>query len=222
VADIVVSYKSEERGRAGNVVALLEAAGYDVWWDGALKLGQSYDTVIGDQLDAARCVLVIWSKASVASDWVRGEAKIADEQGKLIPVATDDARILPPFNMRHTFSLREWNGLPNHPQWVELIREISRTAPLKSPSLSVDDYVKTAISRNGHNVHKLKAKDTSGRWAYYFVLVPPDRETQFIRAIEGSGIIDLQDFGMVLASSYGETPTDEIREYLKARYGWTV
>lgn len=78
------------------------------------------------------------------------------------------------------------------------------------------------ISQNGHNIHKLKAKDTTGRWAYYFVLVPPHREAEFLKAIEGDGTIDLEDYGTVIASSYGETPSDEIRQYLKDKYGFEV
>ena len=87
-----------------------------------------------------------------------------------------------------------------------------------SPGNDADRYV----SERGHLIHKLKAKDTSGRWAYYFVLVEPEREPAFMAAIGGGGILDIEDFGRVVASSYGEAPTEEVRQHLRERYGFNV
>jgi hypothetical protein len=78
------------------------------------------------------------------------------------------------------------------------------------------------IAGQGHLIHKLKAKDTTGRWAYYFVLVIEAREPAFLKAIEGDGTIDLEDYGKVVASCYGEEPTAEVKEYLKSKYGFDV
>ncbi len=90
-----------------------------------------------------------------------------------------------------------------------------RSHPVRSFS---DDLIAT----RGHLVHKLKAKDTTGRWAYYFVLVMPDRETEFLAAIDGDGTVDLEDYGRVIASCYGESPTEEVRDYLLEHYGFHV
>jgi hypothetical protein len=81
---------------------------------------------------------------------------------------------------------------------------------------------KRYIAKQGHLVHKLKAKDTTGRWAYYFVMVAEAREREFLSASEGDGIIDLEDFGKILASCYGEQPTEEIKQYLLDLYGFHV
>lgn len=78
------------------------------------------------------------------------------------------------------------------------------------------------VAQNGHLVHKLKAKDTTGQWAYYFVLVEPRNEAAFLTAIEGSGVLDLEAYGYVIASSYGEFPPESTRTYLKDRYGFEV
>lgn len=89
---------------------------------------------------------------------------------------------------------------------------------------SSDDrsFVEREIAKRGHHVHKLKAKDSSGRWAYYFILVEPHRASQFMKALEGNGMIDLEDYGRVIASNYGEEPSQEVREMLKRRYGFDV
>jgi hypothetical protein len=83
-------------------------------------------------------------------------------------------------------------------------------------------YTEQIIASRGHLIHKLKAKDTTGRWAYYFVLVQTHRERAFLKAIAGDDIIDLEDFGQVIASCYGEAPTEEIKEFLRDKYGFTV
>jgi hypothetical protein len=83
-------------------------------------------------------------------------------------------------------------------------------------------FIDKEIARSGHLIHKLKAKDTTGRWAYYFVFVQPAKERLFLRAIQGDGTIDLEDYGKVIASCYGEAPTDEVKEFLKEKYAFDV
>ncbi len=78
------------------------------------------------------------------------------------------------------------------------------------------------VSKLGHLVHKLKAKDNTGRWAYYFVLVPRENENRFMSAIDGSGMINLEDHGEVIASCYGEYPSVEVAKFLKNKYGFNV
>lgn len=83
-------------------------------------------------------------------------------------------------------------------------------------------FVDQIIAKKGHLIHKLKAKDSTGRWAYYFVLVEAPREAAFMKAIEGDGMIDLEDFGKVVASCYGEVPNEETKKLLKDKYGFDV
>lgn len=78
------------------------------------------------------------------------------------------------------------------------------------------------ISVMGHCIHKLKAKDTTGKWAYYFVLVNQSNETEFLEKIESDETIDLEDYGKVIASSYGERPTEEVVKYLKDKYDFDI
>lgn len=78
------------------------------------------------------------------------------------------------------------------------------------------------IAKQGHLIHKLKAKDSTGRWAYYFVYVEPHKEKAFLDALEANKGIDLEDFGKVVGSCYGEQPNDELRVLLKNKYGFDV
>lgn len=111
-----------------------------------------------------------------------------------------------------------------HPPLTTVKNRISAAATQKTDVMDDNkrNFVDQIIAKKGHLIHKLKAKDTTGRWAYYFVLVESPRETAFLKAIEGDGTIDLEDFGKVIASCYGEEPNAEIKKYLKDKYGFDV
>jgi len=43
-----------------------------------------------------------------------------------------------------------------------------------------------------------------------------DRNT-FLQIMKGNGIIDLEEYGRLIASCYGETPSLEVRDFLKEK-----
>jgi hypothetical protein len=90
VADIFISYSSQDRAIAQRFEAALTEAGYAVFRDQSTPAGQDWDSWIRGQLASARLTLVLWTRASVASPNVRHEAIIAREAGKLMPVMVDD------------------------------------------------------------------------------------------------------------------------------------
>ena len=75
--DIFLSYASPDRAVAKKFADVLESFGWSVWWDREIPLGTNFDRVIEEELKAARCVVVLWSKESVQSTWVRSEASSA-------------------------------------------------------------------------------------------------------------------------------------------------
>jgi len=83
-------------------------------------------------------------------------------------------------------------------------------------------FLDQLIGRQGHLVHRIRAKDTTGRYALYFIYVRPNREAAFLACISGQGEIGLEDHGDVLASCYGDEPTAEVRGFLHERYGFDV
>lgn len=78
------------------------------------------------------------------------------------------------------------------------------------------------LAQQGHLIHKLKAKDSTGRWAYYFVYVEPRNEKAFLNALDSNKSIDLEDYGKVVGSCYGEKPDRKLRNLLKQKYGFEV
>ena len=110
MSDIFISYASEDRSRVRLLADALSGYGWSVWWDRQIPAGRTFDEVITEALDAARCVVVVWSRDSVASSWVREEADEGRKRGVLIPVLID--QISPPlgFGRIHAASMTEWDG----------------------------------------------------------------------------------------------------------------
>src|SRR5262245_16692652 len=105
MADIFISYSKADRELALKLSAFLEAEGWTVWWDRSLSAGETYRDEIMKELAAARAAIVIWTKASIASDWARAEAGRAKAEGKLIPVKAPGltySDIPLPFGEMHT------------------------------------------------------------------------------------------------------------------------
>ena len=73
--DIFISYAREDRSRVKPLAQLLQAEGWSVWWDPEIPVGLSFDDVIDKALDAARCVIVVWTETSRGSRWVKTEAE---------------------------------------------------------------------------------------------------------------------------------------------------
>jgi hypothetical protein len=110
VADIFISYASEDRDEARLLAAFLEAEGYSVWWDTSLLAGDTFRKIIMTELGRARAAIVIWTERSINSDWVQSEAGRAHADHKLIPVkakALDYKEIPPPFDNMHIENVGE-------------------------------------------------------------------------------------------------------------------
>lgn len=103
--DVFISYSRLDRIHAERISRQLETRGMTVWWDRSLLPGSNWDIEIGKNLKAARLVLVLWSRNSYSSDFVRSEAMEAREAGKLIAAKLEDVRIGPPFNIIQTADL---------------------------------------------------------------------------------------------------------------------
>ena len=112
MADIFISYANEDRATARDLAAALENSGWSVFWDRTIPAGQTWHSVISVAIEEARCILVLWSAASIGSAWVVEEADDGRGRGILIPVLIEAVR--PPMGFRQiqAANLTVWDG-PN-------------------------------------------------------------------------------------------------------------
>jgi hypothetical protein len=132
MSDIFVSYAHQDRDWVARFAESLRAAGgFDVWWDHNILPGEQFDDAIQHAMDQTRCVVVVWSKASIASRWVRTEAREAARREMLVPVMIES--VMPPLEFRsfETADVSDWQGQPDHENFRE-ITEALRLAIAKT------------------------------------------------------------------------------------------
>jgi TolB-like protein/tetratricopeptide (TPR) repeat protein len=88
-ASVFVSYSRDDRKAALPIIELLEQAGFTVWWDGLLTGGERFSLATEAALEAARVVVVLWSRTSTASHWVHDEATRGRDRRVLVPLSLD-------------------------------------------------------------------------------------------------------------------------------------
>ena len=115
MSDIFISYAREDRDKAQALAELFQQQDWSVWWDRNIPPGRSFDAVIEEALGAAKCVVVLWSKNSASSDWVKGEAGEALQRKILVPVRIDSVNVPLEFRRLQTVDLSDWKGGAGHP-----------------------------------------------------------------------------------------------------------
>lgn len=123
--EVFLSYAREDRERAGVFVAALAKCGVSVWWDRKILPGKSYDSAIEGPLKQAQAAVVLWSRDSVQSRWVKEEASRALEREILIPVLIDDVELPLGFSMLQTANLQGWSGALDHPELAGLLESLA-------------------------------------------------------------------------------------------------
>lgn len=135
---IFISYKQERRAFAERLAVVLEAYGYDVWWDYRLVAGENFRRAIEDKILEASAVLVLWCQSAVDSNFVVDEAELGRRNQKLLQATIE--LVDPPMGFRsldHRLNLVGWPGNPDHElvdgllQGIELLtKQRRRTAGL--------------------------------------------------------------------------------------------
>jgi len=122
--DIFLSYSREDAARARLFADAFAAEGFEVWWDAHLRSGEEYDRATEAALRTARSVVVLWSKRSVDSSWVRAEATQAYRSKKLMPAMIEDCVRPVMFELTQTAELSNWKGDRKNPAWQGFIADL--------------------------------------------------------------------------------------------------
>ncbi len=126
MTDLFVSYKSEDRARVAPLVAALEADGVGIWWDAHIGGGSEWRDQIESELNAARCVLVVWSERSTGQggSFVRDEATRSLRRGVYLPVRIDPVEPPLGFGETQALSLIGWKGDRSDPHYQALLAAV--------------------------------------------------------------------------------------------------
>jgi TolB-like protein/cytochrome c-type biogenesis protein CcmH/NrfG len=110
------SYSRTDQKQAMPLIRALEQQGFAVWWDGLLEGGDNFLPTTEAALQKADAVVVLWSKTSIDSHWVRDEATVGRERRRLVPLSMDGS--LPPLGFRQfqVIDVTKWNGKANAPE----------------------------------------------------------------------------------------------------------
>jgi TolB-like protein len=127
VPDIFLSYSREDQATASRFAEAFGREGFNVWWDQTLRSGEAYDEVTETALRDARAVVVLWSKKSVVSRWVRAEATLADRNRTLVPAMIEPCERPIMFELTQTADLSRWKGEANDRDWLAFVADVRRS-----------------------------------------------------------------------------------------------
>jgi TolB-like protein len=137
VTDLFLSYKAEDRARVAPLVQALETDGLSVWWDAHIGGGDDWRDTILRHLEAARGVIVVWSKRSVGGhgQFVRDEATRALKRGTYFPVRID--KVDPPlgFGEMQALDLSSWKGDRSDERYQVLLSALRKRLGIKASPL---------------------------------------------------------------------------------------
>ncbi len=135
---IFLSYASADRSMAKAIADALSEHGWPIWWDRTIPPGKTFDQIIESALNRAACIIVLWSRESVLSDWVKTEASEGARRGILIPVLLQDVVIPLEFRRIQAASLADWQPSKSHEGFESLLRSVSEMRGLRKRGATPD------------------------------------------------------------------------------------
>lgn len=126
---VFLSFKTEQRDSAFRLRSALTRRGFTVWWQEEIQCGREWHGEVDAAVEAASCIVVLWSEAAMASPWVRHEASQAIVRGVYAPARLQAMEIGSPYNRIQATDLIGWTGDENHPGFQNLVARILELIP---------------------------------------------------------------------------------------------
>ncbi len=206
-SDIFISYAREDQQRAEMLAQILEGHGWSIFWDRTIPIGKTWRETIGRELNGARCVIVLWSKTSIESDWVQEEADHAKRRGVLVPVLIEDVQLPIGFGSIQAAHLENWDGTQPTQPFRRLIADI--TALIGQPSSAKEEgkWAEAEVERKSLATSQdASAIYSHGERPYY-------RTPEYYEKAAGQGNVDaMTNLGVLYADGQGVA-----QDYVKAR-----
>lgn len=142
MAGVFLSYDRDDGAMVRPIAAALEKAGHSVWWDKHISGGTQYTKEIEQALNSSDVVVVLWTSSSIESPWVRDEAGLGRDRGRLVPISVEGTA--PPLGFRQyqSIDLGSWSGRGKVPHLKDVLAAIERQskepgmpAPIDTPAI---------------------------------------------------------------------------------------
>jgi hypothetical protein len=180
MSDIFISYARADLNTVKELAHALQEHGLDIWWDDRIDPGKPFDDIILQAITEARCIIVLWSEASIKSQWVKEEAIEGLERQILIPVLIEDVDIPIGFRRIQAAQLISWQGNRKSPMFIKLLKTISRMLEEDLEGILLREEISNSqkkddldVSWNAHDFGSavfifLLTLMASGFWANFF------------------------------------------------------
>ena len=128
---LFVSYSRRDAFKAEVLASELSLSGLRVWRDvERIWAGEGFPGQIYRELENCLRVVVLWSSASVKSEWVLREAEFGLTHQKILPIKLDDVSPPSPFDTVQCIDLTCWDGSPAHSSLRRVRAEVARVVSL--------------------------------------------------------------------------------------------
>ncbi len=167
---VFLSYCRADQARARQLAGVLEQAGLKVWWDTLIEGGAAFAKTIEAALGASDAVVVLWSAAAVASDWVLDEAARGRDLRKLVPLSIDGTESPLGFRQYQSIDLRDWRGGTDEAAIQAVLRAVHAVAGRAAPAARPQLRTAAAPDRTRRNLilgAAAAAVATAGGWVVW-------------------------------------------------------
>lgn len=135
MADVFISYSSQNAGYVRELADFLRAAGFDVWFDDHIETGSSWSDTIFSALDSSAAFIVVMTPPALNSTWVERECLYAEKRGKpRFPLLLEGEEF--PFLIDVQYTDVRGGQMPPG-SYIDLLREAVATAPAATPAPSL-------------------------------------------------------------------------------------
>ncbi len=183
MSDIFISYSSADRATARQLAQALEQEGWSVWWDRTIQPGKSFSAVLEEALETARCVVVLWSPNSVASDWVQTEAAEGKRREILVPALIEEAELPLEFKRIQAANLLGWPEPSPDLEFDQCLQAIRAVLSNAEPG---SDQSRFRAEQKPYSNEKQVTKRSAHRW-----YKGTGARTALLTLVSGVGLVGL-------------------------------
>lgn len=176
--DVFISYKREERALTDAVIKALHKAGYTAVTDLNISKNEDFSDSIDAMIRSARMTLVLWTKASAQSLWVRREARRAldlEKSGtgnKYLGVMLEDVALDLPLDLSGLQMLPLYPEGLNETSIKKIVQDVESVLGPKNKTATVARAQSQTISDELQFYNQVRTLNIAEGYARYITLYP--------------------------------------------------